>query len=42
MENAQSGGASSTATIKAVQAFNDAFNQHDIEAVMAAMTDDCI
>ncbi len=25
-----------------VRAFNDAFNSHDIDAVMALMTDDCI
>ncbi len=29
-------------TIAAVQRFNDAFNRHDIDAVMTAMTDDCI
>lgn len=29
-------------TIAAVERFNDAFNRHDVDAVMAAMTDDCI
>lgn len=29
-------------TLTAVQRFNDAFNRHDVSAVMAAMTDDCI
>jgi ketosteroid isomerase-like protein len=29
------------ATIAAVDRFNDAFNRHDVDAVMAAMTDDC-
>jgi ketosteroid isomerase-like protein len=32
----------STATIAAVNRFNDAFNRHDVDAVMAAMTEDCI
>lgn len=30
------------ATLKAVERFNDAFNRHDVDAVMAAMTDDCV
>ena len=30
------------ATIAAVDRFNDAFNRHDVDAVMAAMTDDCV
>jgi ketosteroid isomerase-like protein len=30
------------ATLEAMQRFNDAFNRHDIDAVMAAMTDDCV
>ncbi len=29
-------------TIEAVNRFNTAFNNHDVEAVMNAMTDDCI
>jgi ketosteroid isomerase-like protein len=29
-------------TIDTVRRFNDAFNRHDVEAVMAAMTPDCI
>jgi ketosteroid isomerase-like protein len=32
----------STTTMTAVQRFNEAFNRQDIEAVMAAMTEDCI
>ena len=28
-------------TRAAVDRFNDAFNRHDVDAVMAAMTDDC-
>jgi ketosteroid isomerase-like protein len=30
------------ATIAAVTRFNDALNRHDVDAVMAAMTDDCV
>lgn len=30
------------ATLAAVERFNDAFNRHDIDAIMAAMTDDCV
>jgi ketosteroid isomerase-like protein len=30
------------ATLEAVDRFNDAFNRHDVDAVMAAMTDDCV
>jgi cation diffusion facilitator family transporter len=33
---------SSDATVAAVDRFNDAFNRHDVDAVMAAMTDDCV
>jgi ketosteroid isomerase-like protein len=29
-------------TMAAVERFNEAFNRHDVDAVMAAMTDDCI
>jgi ketosteroid isomerase-like protein len=30
------------ATLDAVRRFNEAFNRHDVEAVMAVMTDDCL
>src|SRR5581483_8208881 len=30
------------ATIAAVERFNEAFNRHDVDAIMAAMTDDCV
>jgi len=33
---------SSDATVAAVDRFNEAFNRHDVDAVMAAMTDDCV
>ncbi len=29
-------------TRAAVERFNEAFNRHDVDAVMAAMTDDCV
>jgi ketosteroid isomerase-like protein len=31
-----------SATIAAVEAFNEAFNRHDVDAVMAHMTDDAV
>jgi ketosteroid isomerase-like protein len=34
--------AQSIATLEAVRAFNEAFNRHDVDGVMAAMTDDCV
>ena len=34
--------ATTAATLEAVDRFNDAFNRHDVDAVMAAMTDDCV
>lgn len=30
------------ATLDAVGRFNEAFNRHDVEAVMATMTEDCV
>jgi ketosteroid isomerase-like protein len=30
------------ATLEAVERFNSAFNRHDVDGVMAAMTDDCV
>jgi ketosteroid isomerase-like protein len=29
-------------TIATIERFNDAFNRHDVDAVMALMTDDCV
>jgi ketosteroid isomerase-like protein len=29
-------------TLSAVHQFNEAFNRHDVDAIMAAMTDDCV
>jgi ketosteroid isomerase-like protein len=31
-----------SATTAAVDQFNDAFNRHDVDGVMAAMTEDCV
>ncbi|HEY7105441.1 MAG TPA: nuclear transport factor 2 family protein [Acidimicrobiia bacterium] len=31
-----------SSTIAAVDTFNEAFNRHDVDAVMAVMTDDCV
>lgn len=30
------------ATIQTIERFNEAFNRHDVDAVMALMTDDCL
>jgi steroid delta-isomerase-like uncharacterized protein len=32
----------SETTLAVIQQFHDAFNRHDIDAIMALMTDDCI
>lgn len=32
----------SAATLAVVERFNESFARHDVEAVMAAMTDDCV
>ena len=29
-------------TLAVVEAFNEAFNRHDVDAIMNAMTDDCV
>ena len=34
--------AATAATLAAVHRFNDAFNRHDVAAIMALMTDDCV
>jgi ketosteroid isomerase-like protein len=34
--------ATTQATLAAVDRFNEAFNRHDVDAVMALMTDDCV
>jgi ketosteroid isomerase-like protein len=31
-----------SSTVAAVDTFNEAFNRHDVDAVMAVMTDDCV
>lgn len=42
MSNFTSQDSDAVATLAAVERFNDAFNRHDVDAVMAAMTDDCV
>ena len=42
MNSDQSFDAQSIATLASVKRFNEACNRHDVDAVMAAMTDDCI
>ncbi|HYI14830.1 MAG TPA: nuclear transport factor 2 family protein [Thermomicrobiales bacterium] len=34
--------ATTAATLETIERFNAAFNRHDVDAVMAAMTDDCV
>jgi ketosteroid isomerase-like protein len=34
--------ATTEATMAAIERFNEAFNRHDVDGVMAAMTDDCL
>ena len=34
--------ARTAATITTIERFNDAFNRHDVDGVMAAMTGDCV
>lgn len=34
--------AQTASTLEAINRFNEAFNRHDVPAVMALMTDDCI
>ena len=31
-----------SSTLEVVQRFNEAFNRHDVDAIMALMTDDCV
>lgn len=33
---------STSTTLATIEQFNDAFNRHDVDAVMALMTDDCV
>ena len=42
MNSDQSFDAQSIATLASVKRFNEACNRHDVDAVMAALTDDCI
>ena len=42
MEEKSQGEALTAATVAAVERFNEAFSRHDVDAVMAAMTEDCV
>lgn len=42
LDHASVGPTTDTATIAAITRFNDAFGRQDIDAVMAAMTEDCV
>jgi len=42
MQDSTGSDAVTGATLRAVERFNEAFNRHDVDAVMAAMTDDCV
>lgn len=37
-----SGNPATRSTLEAVRRFNEAFDRHDVDGVMAAMTDDCV
>ena len=34
--------ATAASTLEAIERFNDAFNRHDVDGVMAAMTEECV
>lgn len=38
----QPAAALSSDTLSVIQQFHDAFNRHDVDAIMALMTDDCV
>lgn len=40
--NYEEGNAQTKATLDAISRFNEAFNRHDVDAVMNAMTEDCV
>jgi ketosteroid isomerase-like protein len=42
MSTSTSHDAATAATLAAIGRFNEAFGRHDVDAVMACMTDDCI
>ncbi|MCM8750484.1 nuclear transport factor 2 family protein [Thermomicrobiaceae bacterium CFH 74404] len=42
MQSAQHREPAKDPTMEAVERFNQAFNRHDVDAVMAAMTEDCV
>jgi ketosteroid isomerase-like protein len=42
MQTSETQDATTAATLAAIERFNEAFNRHDVAAVMACMTDDCV
>lgn len=42
MQQTTASDAVTAATIATIERFNEAFNRHDVDGVMAAMTDDCV
>ncbi len=40
--NTEDGNTQARLTIEAIDRFNEAFNRHDVDAVMNSMTDDCV
>jgi len=42
MQNSYHPDGLTNSTLVVIERFNDAFNRHDVDAVMAAMTDDCV
>lgn len=42
MDKKRAPGTAAQATLAAVERFNEAFNRHDVDAIMAAMTEDCV
>jgi ketosteroid isomerase-like protein len=42
LESVSGGNMNKISTMEVIERFNDAFNRHDVEGVMSAMTADCI
>lgn len=42
MDSPERSGSRSATSLDVVQAFNAAFNRHDVDAIMALMTEDCV
>jgi ketosteroid isomerase-like protein len=42
MQRSETEAGATAETIAVIERFNEAFNRHDVDAIMAAMTDDCV